>query len=92
VKELAEHTFWVYRALNFTAELTNKEDYSQWVQHHLNEVQQWAYYEACQFSLGQSSHKGGRVLNQIIAITEMHARSSELEVKHFCKWHHPWSP
>jgi len=29
VKELAEHTFWVYRALNFTAGLTNKEDYSQ---------------------------------------------------------------
>jgi hypothetical protein len=29
VKELAEHTFWVYRALNFTAELTYKQDCSQ---------------------------------------------------------------
>jgi len=29
VKELAEHTFWLYRALNFAAELTNKQDYSQ---------------------------------------------------------------
>jgi len=29
VKELVGHTFWVYRALNFTAELTNKQDYSQ---------------------------------------------------------------